>query len=406
MIIQFVYGETDKPGPFKVEGGFKFKCAVIPNAFGVGVENQAAVIQASAPKLDSILPEFASYKAPNVGVFMSDAEFAALPKEYVFTANGRGTYAFGRLFTCGVNHGRPNTPFHQGFILDDADRGKLLAELKRTNAGVALRPIDFAFANVWVNPRGEDEVNAVEIDGSSFPYPNLREADLSHIHHQAFDSSSEPISVVEAFGQAIFDNKTFKFPQSLAAHFPNWVSLLTHSIPNPLAWRTLFSSIAEIPSQLPGSNALFTIVTGAGSTSATKSSVKTWAEVVRHAFDGGLDTELFAGVDAMSKLFYGAHQNDSPEQVLRSGLSPLLLAYLFMEQALFDEGEQEQLADNIVDALFEIGLPVAFKSESSREQIGEWMDQGDRLVNSATRGDLFLGKLLDLQVHSGTKEGE
>ena len=407
MIIQFVYAETDVPGPFKVEGGFKFKCAVIPESFLANVEDPNDAIQASGEKLDSILPEFAGYRAPNVGVFMSDAEFAALPKDYVFTANGRGTFAFGRLFTCGVNHGRPNTPFHQGFIFDDQDRKALSTELKRRSPAVSLRPIDFAFGNSWVNPRGEDEVNNVEISEKSFPFPELRQADLSQIHHQAFDSSSSGLALVESFGQAVYDNTRFTFPEAESARFANWISLLTHLIPNMMAWKTLFSSIPEKLSELAANDSLLRIETGSmNSSQPINQPVKTWAYVVEHAFVGGLDTELISGVDQMSKLFYGSKEHNTSNEKLRSGLTPLLLSYLFMEQAFFADDEQQELADSIIDALLEIGLPMAFKSEAGREQIGEWMDSGDRLIHSATQGDLCLGKLLDLNVYQGTAEGE
>lgn len=406
MIIQFVYAETDRPGPFKVEGGFKFKCAVIPEAFASAISNAGQVIQESGGKLDSILPEFAGYRAPNVGVFMSDAEFTGLPKDFVFTANGRGTFAFGRLFTCGVNHGRPNTPFHQGFIFDAQDLSQLKAELRRRSSGVSERPIDFAFSNAWVNPRGEDEVNSVEITDKSFPYPALRQADLSHIHHQAFNATIQKTDLLESFGQSVFNNEIFTFPEEQTPLFANWVSLLTHLIPNMMAWKTLFSSISESPSQLASPDALLRIVTGQSTTQAISPSVRTWASVAQHAFEAGLDTELIAGVDQMSKLFYGAKQTGEHSKQLRSGLTPLLLSYLFMEQALFSEEEKVALADNIVEALIDIGLPFAFKSEVGRELIGQWMDSEDRLINAASQSDLFLGRLLDLQVYAGNSEGD
>lgn len=397
MVVQFIYTETDVPGPFKVEGGFKVKCAVVPKEFDDANTNSVALIAASESKLNKILPEFASYRAPKVGVFMSDEEFASLPKEYSFGITSDGTYYFGRLFTCGVNHGRPDTPFHQGFIFDSTDINKVITVLNSKANGFGPRPADLAFAANWVLARGETEVNAAEIGSHSFPFPELRSADLSQIHHQAFDASDNAKEIVTRFGKAIYFGSDCALPMEEQARFSNWVSLLTHLVPQVLAWRMPFTSLQGASTSVPHSTFSAVRLGGSQTNGGVSSAVEVWSEIVMHAFNNGLDTELVAGIDSMTSNFLASSTVADPNAKYRNALSAVMLAYLFMDQDFFED-ETSVLADRVVNACFEIGFPSGYRSESARDLVGNWMDSGDRLIHASAKSDMALGLLLDLPV--------
>lgn len=396
MIIQFIYTETDVPGPYKKEGGFKFKCAVVPKAFQAGEPSDSQTIAGAEATLNSALPDFAGYRAPAVGVFTSDDEFAALPKEYVFSHMQSGHYAFGRLFTCGVNHGRPGTPFHQGLVFDSASGKPLVSELNARTGRLLPRPIDLAFSGTWQNVRGEDEVNASTIDGNSFPTLDLRSPDLAQLHHSVYDSEPDRVVVIGQFGQAIYDAEDFHLPTKFQQDFAPWVSLLTHLIPQPVAWRLCFSSLGS--DQLGASNGFPQLLLGDRSAKSLSPEVRVWADVVEFIYANSLDTELKNKVDELVGLFVAGGAASDSSYRLHPALAMTLLAFLTLEDALAPDSEADSLADRALSSLLALGLPPYFESEAAKQAMDEMLSDGDRLFHHASKWEYCLRLLEELPV--------
>lgn len=398
MIIQFIYAETDVPGPYKKEGGFKFKCAVVPKAFSLGESADKQLVAAAESTLNSALPDYAGYRAPSVGVFTSDEEFARLPKEYVFNFLPSGHYTFGRLFTCGVNHGRPGTPFHQGFVFDSKTSKQLINHLNSTTQRLLARPIDFAFSQAWKNARGEDEVNAATIDSSSFPTLQIRLPELSQWHHEAFDQSDDSRLVLNQFGQAIYDATDFFLPSKYQPLFANWISLLTHMIPQAVSWKLCFSSLGS--DSLASNNGFPQLLLGDRGVGATNPEVKVWTDVVAFVFENGLDTELKSKLDDLVELFAGGSPNPDSSYRLHPALAMTLLAFLSLEDALVSGTEADEIADKALSSLLALGLPPFYDSEGAKISVDELLADGDRLFHHASKWEYCLKLLEELPVMS------
>jgi hypothetical protein len=401
MIVQFLYTETDAPGPFKVEGGYKFKVALVPSAFG-GVQGES-VPQAHEQELNRVLPHFTSYQAPEVGVFMSADEFAKLPRDHVFIATTAKTYGYGILGTCGVNHGRPGTPFHQGFVFEEDDFTELLRVVNQKSPEVRPRPIDLAFASGWLTARGEIEVNAATFGSDDFPFVTFRHADLSQIHHQAFDASSNALAIFRNFGQALFESTDMRLPIDSKTLFGQWVSLLTHLVPQSTSWRMFYSSLDELaPRPEPGVPRFYL----GEPTSQVRFSpeVEIWARVIHRVYEAGLDTDFLPLLERVIRFFAFPVMNEVPSHKNRPLLTMALLAFLFMEEALFDQSEPE-LADDALDALISLGLPRRYRSQDTKFEVREILNAGDRLLHQTVQWDQVLEVLDDLELNETNPSG-
>jgi hypothetical protein len=401
MIIQFLYTETDAPGPFKVEGGYKFKVALVPSEFG-GVAGES-VPQALEPELNRVLPHFTSYKAPEVGVFMSADEFAKLPRDHVFISTTGKSYGFGLLGTCGVNHGRPGTPFHQGFVFEEDDYKELLRVINQKSPEVRPRPVDLAFVSGWLTARGEIEVNAATFGSDSFPFVTFRQADLSQIHHQAFDSSSNPLAIVRHFGQALFDSTDMRLPMDSKTFFSQWVSLLTHLVPQSTSWRMFYSSLDAFAQRSEPGIPTFSLGESL-SQGKVSPEVEIWSRVIHRVYSSGLDTDFLPLLERVIRFFAFPVMNDVPSHKNRPLLTMALLAFLFMEEALFDESEPE-LADDALDALISLGLPRRYRSAETKSEVQAILNSGDRLLHQTVQWEQVLEVLDALELSDSSPAG-
>jgi hypothetical protein len=401
MIIQFLYTETDAPGPFKVEGGYKFKVALVPSEFG-GVAGES-VPQALEPELNRVLPHFTSYKAPEVGVFMSADEFAKLPRDHVFISTTGKSYGFGLLGTCGVNHGRPGTPFHQGFVFEEDDYKELLRVINQKSPEVRPRPVDLAFVSGWLTARGEIEVNAATFGSDSFPFVTFRQADLSQIHHQAFDSSSNPLAIVRHFGQALFDSTDMRLPMDSKTFFSQWVSLLTHLVPQSTSWRMFYSSLDAFAQRSEPGIPTFSLGESL-SQGKVSPEVEIWSRVIHRVYSSGLDTDFLPLLERVIRFFAFPVMNDVPSHKNRPLLTMALLAFLFMEEALFDESEPE-LADDALDALISLGLPRRYRSAETKSEVQAILNSGDRLLHQTVQWEQVREVLDALELSDSSPAG-
>jgi hypothetical protein len=93
--------------------------------------------------------------------------------------------------------------------------------------------------------------------------------------------------------------------------------------------------------------------------------------------------------------------NEAPNQKNRPLLTMALLAFLFMEEALFDESEPD-LVDDALDALISLGLPRRYRSQDTKFEVREILNAGDRLLHQTVQWDQVLEVLDDLEL-SDTK---
>lgn len=401
MIVQFLYTETDAPGPFKVEGGYKFKVALVPTAFG-GVQGES-VPESLEPELNRVLPHFTSYKAPEVGVFMSAEEFSKLPREHVYLEISSAIYGFGLLGTCGVNHGRPGTPFHQGFVFAENDFTELLSVVNQKSPEVRPRPIDLAFVSGWLTARGEIEVNAATFGSDDFPFVTFRQAELSQIHHQAFGASSNALAIFRDFGQALFDSTDMCLPKESKNVFSQWVSLLTHLVPQSTSWRMFYSSLDAFGPRTEPGIPRFSLGETTGQAKFSPE-VEIWARVIHRVYDAGLDTDFLPLLERVVRFFAFPVMNEVQSQKNRPLLTMALLAFLFMEEALFDDSDPD-LADDALDALISLGLPRRYRSEQTKSEVLEILNAGDRLLHQTVQWDQVLEVLDGLELSETSSAG-
>ena len=399
MIFQFLNTETDAPGPFTQVRGSKFKCVVVPTDSIVGSPDISAAILASEPLLISVMPEFASYKAPTFDAFIKDDDYARVPRDWVFSHNSSKVTSFARLFTSGMNHGRPANPFHQGFICTEDDVKPLIARANQVVPGVRPRPADFAFSDEWLDARGESQVNAAEI-GPNFPYPKLSSSELSIRQHFAFDSSETSSAILYQFAQALYQGGDFTLPSADHDLFMNWVSLLTHLVPQRMAWRIFFNSLGGGPARSAESLGLPRIDLAEGlPVRQVSPAAAIWASLVKTIYENYEDetflVELDETISATEPAKFGSEVPPS-----RISLSAVLFTSLRWQASTFGTSEIEY-ADKAIAAMNELGWPVAFSTSKQREAIVGTLGNPSSLLNQSSRGPEILELLKSLPVING-----
>lgn len=366
MIAQFVYGETDAPGPYRREGGFKFKCVNIPR-FDSTSGDLATRINQIKPTLDKGNVEFSSYRAVEFDTFMSDQLFLALPKDYVFRQTSPSEFVFGRLFTSGDSHGRPQTPFHQGIVFTTQDLPNLLQELNLNSGTIRPRPIDLAFWKGWQNPRGELEVNKVELNPEEFCFPVLTDAQLSGEQHVAFDNHKESVAdILNRVATSLYAGQNMLLPNTTHNYFPQVFSIATHMLPQAFAWILGFTTLG-----VPKDNSSFQPsapilgVTTVGTNFSVAQDIAIWSDAICFAYENEFDSQLMQMVDQVSDLFKFSQNGPSNPAKYRPTLSTALIAFLLLNSVFVDD---EDLIDRAVKAIGILGLPSAYRSAESREQ--------------------------------------
>ena len=399
MIFLFLNTETDAPGPFTQVRGSKFKCVVVPADSIVGSPDISAAILASEPMLISIMPEFASYKAPTFDAFIKDEDYARIPRDWVFSHNNMKVVSFARLFTSGMNHGRPANPFHQGFICIEDDVKPLIARANQIVPGVRPRPADLAFSDEWLDARGESQVNAAEI-GPNFPYPKLSSSELSIRQHYAFDSSETSSAIIYQFAQSMYQGGDFTLPSGDHDLFMNWVSLLTHLVPQRMAWRIFFNSLGGGPTRTAESLGLPRIDLAEGLPVRQVSPASSiWASIVKVIYENYEDETFLVELDETVSATSPA-QVGSDVPISRVSLTAVLFTALRWQGSAFGTSAVEY-ADKAIAAMNELGWPAAFVTLERREAILGTLDNPASLLNQSSRGPEILELLRSLPISSG-----
>lgn len=281
MIAEFTYTECTSSGPFKQETGFKVKSVRLYKAvedltseFGttfVGFDTEREDGQVNAPVLDEVSEHYlhidaatshlGGFVAPPLGPFSSPAEFLALPKGFVFdlvtSVGGTKSWLLARLSTSGPANGRPGNPFHQGVLtLSEDPRNSFLQMAVATPELDSVRPIDVFGWSGWLNPRGDNEVNASNLRSSTLPQPETSTEELS-VYHSNFVTQQGTFAreVFSRAAGAFLSNSPVPLPGVDSEEFRNWVSVISHLLPASICWVCGFgstwlepsSSLKEVP---------------------------------------------------------------------------------------------------------------------------------------------------------------
>lgn len=178
MIISFIYTECQAPGPFKVEPGFKIKeLALWKTAAGkvyhdsLRPDNSSAIEQAVMEAI-GYLPHF---EPPAMSPFITNSDFLALEKQWVFVRIPSGKYLFARMSTSGLTHGRRGNPFHSGILFDPESLSAMLAFWKKAKElPQVFSPADLLTWQGWQDPRTTEDLEKVVLTPDGFPMPILR----------------------------------------------------------------------------------------------------------------------------------------------------------------------------------------------------------------------------------------
>jgi hypothetical protein len=390
MLAQFIYTETNAPGPYRKETGFKFKCVNIPDFASAGglLENQ---LQALKPILERGAAEFVSYKPVEVDPFMPDEKFAALAKDYVYRQISQTAYVFGQLFTSGENNGRPNNPFHQGLVFEESNLTPLIETLNSTVKNVFPRPADLSYWDGWQYPRGEIEVNAVELS-QEFCAPKLSPQELSVQHHSAFDL--DPLTaedVLARYATSLYFDQDLMLPASARPFARHLMSIASHAIPQRLAWRIGFTTLG-VPKQDPTFKAHVPTI-GVAPTDipfVAQRIPKTWARAVAYAYQNGFDIDFNQMVDTVGGFFKFNSTHIEIGQRFFGPLSIGLLAFLMVDE---DYLQDQSLVHDVLGALLELSMPASIKSREARIGLDNLLASSGPMFTEAELGIKFIDVL-------------
>jgi predicted molibdopterin-dependent oxidoreductase YjgC len=208
MFVSFAYTECVSPGPFKKESGFKFK-SVVQNAVG---QSSSSISDSELQiLLDKASGAFLPYRAPEIDPFMTREQFNALDKQFSIQRLDESHTMFTRMFTSGVSNGRPGNPFHQGFVFS---KSKILA-IVRSTADMAdlefARPVDFNDWADWLNPKGDAELEASELEQDNPPLPGKDDNSWKLSIESLFKSQPQAVfALLSEFESALRESRTCK----------------------------------------------------------------------------------------------------------------------------------------------------------------------------------------------------
>ena len=396
MIAQYVYTETDAPGPYKKEGGFKYKCVNLPFFEDSPLDRQTR-INNLRPLLEVGSGEFFAYRAVDFDPFISADKFAELPKDYIYLETVAKRFIFGRLATSGTNHGRPRTPFHQGIVLEQSDLNTLMSEFNANSGGIRPRPIDMAFWSGWANPRGEVEVNAIELDEGDFCIPNQDAMELSATQNDAYIKNPQLIrDCLNRFASAIYHNQNILLPPSAKEDFPQIMSIATHMVPQGLGWLLGFTTLGapKLPKNFePSAPAVG--ISEKETDFVANHFVQLWTDVILYAYDNGFDISLAQSVDRLASMFRFQQGGTEPDKKLQSVLTLPLLAFVLTDA---DFADNDDLVNRCVAGIGGLGLPSGFRSNDAQKEFINWIQSAEIALNNAHGRGATVDQLSNLAV--------
>lgn len=383
MFAAFIYTECISAGPFKRESGFKFKSVQEVELAG-GSAPGASLEQ----RMNAASAAFLPYRAPTIDSFMKPEEFLALDKQWSVQELSPGNFMFTRLFTSGVSNGRPDNPFHQGFIWDFSDVEAIVESTGEMSGLAYPRPADFMSWADWQNPRGDGELEAAELEPHNPPMPSIDSASWARTAEQVFEADvDESIQVLSGFEAASRSGSNFGIDTGTVAEFMDWVSLLTHLIPVKTAWTTQFTSneAAKHFQKSPAKTAIYR-----SDSYVTRIEASEWARLVGLIIQAGVYAEIEALIGELSMAL--SFDPNSGSQ----SLAILPLACCFLDQELMDPTDLSTMLGSVAQLLQQLEAPSHWQSSDRAEACFAKLEKASAVVRLLPNGDQVYAKLSGL----------
>lgn len=385
MFAAFIYTECMSPGPFKRESGFKFK-SVQQVSLDTDVASQASLEQ----RMNLASAAFLPYQAPTIDSFMKPDEFLALDKHWALQEVGPGTFMFSRLFTSGVSNGRPDNPFHQGFIYDFVDINSIVVSTGEMSGFKWPRPADFHSWADWCNPRGDSQLEAAALEDANPPMPSIDTTEWCARVEATFESDlDDSMQILSGFEMALKSGANLGIYAGDVDDFLNWVSLLSHLLPIKTAWTMQFSSgeAAKHFSKVPARTSIYK-----SEAPVTRVETADWARLVKLIIEAGVHPEIEEVIGFLSEALVFDHNSGS------QALAALPLACSFLEQNSLDPSDMDEIGALAATLLFELSPPLAWTNESLAREAFDKLESKTSLIKYMPNGDLIYETLSRLGI--------
>ena len=385
MFVGFIYTECQSPGPFKEEPGFKFKSVVDFNLNGRKADKQEI-----ETTLNSVTAAFMPYKAPTIDVFMKPDDFKNLEKQWSYQGISSGKYAFVRQFTSGVSNGRPDNPFHQGFVIDASELGLLIQESTEISEVSFPRPVDFHSWNDWLTPRGDVELEDAKLESNNPPFPERNDASRFRAIETLVEAKPEASGrILSDFEASLTSGLNLAIAADSADEFLTWVSFLTHLIPMGSAWKFPFTSSPH-GAKLETSDGTIAIYRGPQTDRGRTTSP--WVELAKTVVDYGLQAEIEALIGEISRTLA------FPGKEASENLVALPLAFCMMPKSVLEEDILREVAANAAELLEVSQFNAHWTSEAAAQQVFEKLETPTNIFSSLVNLERLSARLGNLPV--------
>jgi hypothetical protein len=383
VFAAFIYTECISPGPFKRESGFKFK-----SVEEVDLYESLTPAPLLEQRMNVASAAFLPYKAPAIDSFMKPEEVLALDKQWSVQMLGPGNFMFARLFTSGVSNGRPDNPFHQGFIYDFADIEAIVQSTGEMAGLKYARPVDFKSWTDWQNPRGDAELEAAALEPHNPPMPSTDSAAWSRSAEITYETDTDDsMQILSGFEYALRNGTNLGIDTTTVEEFLDWVSLLTHLIPVKTAWTMQFTSIEAAKHFSSNKTSIYR-----SDSYLTRVEESTWAKLVALMIEAGINSEIEDVIGELSLAL--AFDPNSGSQ----SLAILPLACCFLDQNLMDQSDLAKMTGLIAELLQQLEAPTHWHSADRAESSFSKLEKPGAVIRLLPNGDQIYSKLSGLPV--------
>lgn len=385
MFAAFIYTECISAGPFKSESGFKFKSVQEAEIY-----DEATPSAQLEQRMNTASAAFLPYKAPTIDSFMKPEEFLALDKQWSVQEIGPGNFMFTRLFTSGVSNGRPDNPFHQGFVYDFADIDLIVASTGEMSGLTYARPADFRSWTDWQNPRGDADLEAAELEPHNPPMPAIDSTTWARNAERTFEfDADESMQVLSGFEIAMRAGVNFGIDSGTVEEYLEWVSLLTHLIPLKTGWTTQFTTIesAKHFARIPAKTAIYR-----SESYVPRVDVTEWANLTKLVIEAGVFAEIDALIGQLSTALVFDPNSGS------QALAALPLACCLIDQEQMDPTDLAVMVGLVAQLLQQLEAPTHWQSAAASEGIFSQLEKQGAALRLIPNGNQIYARLSGLQV--------
>lgn len=385
MFAAFIYTECISAGPFKRESGFKFK-----SVEEVELSGETTPVPLLEQRMNMASAAFLPYKAPAIDSFMKPEEFVALEKQWSVQELSPGAFMFARLFTSGVSNGRPDNPFHQGFVYDFSDIADIVTSTGQLSGLAFARPADFAGWADWQNPRGDAELEAAELEPHNPPLPAFDSSAWSRMAEQIFEfDEDDALQVLSGFEAEMREGGNLGIDAGTVDDFLNWVSFLTHLIPVHAGWTMQFTSTesAKHFGKMPPRTSIYR-----SDSYMTRIDVSEWALLVKLIIEAGIYSEIESKIGELSMaLVFDPNSG-------RQSLAILPLACCFLDQNLLDPSDLARMNGLVTSLMSQLASPSHWRSDEHSAEFFDQLEAPTSVLRGLANGDQIYGKLNSLPI--------